>query len=221
MSQAPRAAERLRSTLIQTLAGRSESPVDPQLSGRAEVGAWVHVDVMDVIASHAVRRRRCSRLHLLLAAIAFSGCRAEPEAHLSTRIEALEPQALPPPSPPVDDAECEFVEREARKLNASLPRQLDADTAATRVTARGCALTLEYRISNLAASEVAPSGMLAMREQVVVQLCEDTAARATLERGGTFTNVYYDDASARIGEFTVGKGDCASPRSLAGESSRL
>ena len=175
---------------------------------------------MDVTASHAVRRR-CSRPRLLLAAIALSGCRAEPEPHVSTLVEALQPPALPPSPPRDDDAECEFVEREARKLNASLPRQLDADTAATRVTARGCALTLEYRISNLSASDVAPSGMLAMREQVVGQLCDDTAARATLERGGSFTNVYYDDASARIGEFTVGKGDCPSPPSLAGESSRL
>lgn len=140
---------------------------------------------------------------------------------MSTHVAALQPQALPPASPPVGDAECEFVQREARKLNASLPRQLDPDTAATRVTARGCALTLEYQISNLSASDVAPGGVLAMREQVVGQLCDDTAARATLERGGTFTNVYYDDASARIGEFTVGKGDCASPPSLAGESSRL
>lgn len=141
--------------------------------------------------------------------------------HVSTRVEALQPEVPLPSSPPLGGAECEFVEREARKLNASLPRQLDADTAATRVTARGCELTLEYRISNLSVHDVAPAGMLAMREQVTAQLCADTAARATLERGGTFTNVYFDDASARIGQFTVGKGDCTRPPTLAGESSRL
>jgi hypothetical protein len=177
-------------------------------------------EVMDVTVSHAVHRRR-SRLHLLLAAVAFSGCQTEPEARVSTRIEALQPQPPAASLPPVADAECEFVEREAQKLNTSLPRQLDADTAATRVTARGCELTLEYRISNLSASDVAPGGMAAMRGQVVEQLCEDSAARATLERGGTFTNVYYGDDSASIGQFTVRKDDCTRQPSLAGESSRL
>jgi len=175
---------------------------------------------MDVRASHALRRR-CSRLDLVLWAMALAGCRAERELEVSTRIEALQPQALAPSPPPPSDPECEFVEREARKLNASLPRQLDADTTATLVTARGCDLTLEYRISNLAASDVAPGGVLAMRGQVVEQLCDDLAARATLERGGTFTNVYYDEASARIGQFTVGARDCTRPPSLASESSRL
>lgn len=173
---------------------------------------------MDVTASHAVRRRRCSGVPLVLSALALSGCRAEHEGQVSTRVEALQP--LPTAPLPVRDPECEFVQREARKLNASLPRQLDADTAATLVTARGCDLTLEYRISNLSASDVAPSGMSAMREQVVEQLCDDTAARATLERGGTFTNVYYDGESTRIGQFTVARNDCTRP-SLDGESSRL
>lgn len=175
---------------------------------------------MDVRASHAIRRR-CSRLCLALASVALSGCRAEPEATLSTRVEALKPLTLAASPQLAGDPECDFVQHEARKLNASLPRQLDADTAATSVTANGCALTLAYRISNLSASDVAPGGMLAMRQQVTEQLCHDAAARATLERGGTFTNVYYDDESARIGEFTVGKDDCPSPPSLAGESSRL
>lgn len=169
-------------------------------------------NLMDVTASQAVRRLRCLRTHLVLVMIALSSCRAEPE--VSTTLAALQPQA-PPSPPPVADPECEFVEREARKLNASLPRQLDADTIAAAVTASGCALTLEYRISNLSTSDVAPGGIAAMREQVVEQLCDDAAARATLERGGTFTNVYYGNASARIGEFTVGRDDCAArgPRS--------
>src|SRR5687767_9156755 len=113
---------------------------------------------MDVTANHAVRPLRCLRAHVVLVFMALSSCRAEPE--VSTTVAALQPQA-PPSEPAIDDPECEFVEREARKLNASLPRQLDADTVAQAVTARGCALTLEYRISNLSASDVAPGGLAA------------------------------------------------------------
>lgn len=147
----------------------------------------------------------------VLGATLLCGCPAEPERPVSRRVEALLPgSALSPvASPP--DPRCEFVEREARKLDASLPRQLDADTAATRVTARGCDLTLEYQVLNLAAAEVAPSGMQVMRARVVAQLCTDTAARATLEHGGSFTNVYHDELRAQIGQFTVRRGDCAPP----------
>lgn len=118
---------------------------------------------------------------------------------------------------------CELVEREARKLGAAMPRRLDADTAAIGVSARGCDLTLSYQLLNLAAADVAPGGVLAMRARVVGQLCADKAARATLERGGTFTNVYFDEANARIGQFAVSAQDCelpegpATPTSLTSE----
>jgi hypothetical protein len=146
------------------------------------------------------------------------GCRAEPEAPPSVQIEALQP-AVARVAPA--DAACELAEREARKLNASLPKRLDEDTAATRVSANGCNLTLEYQMLNLAAADVAPSGMQAMRGRVVGQLCNDPAARATLVRGGTFTNVYTDEAGAPIGRFTVRVRDCATARRSADEESRL
>lgn len=145
-------------------------------------------------------------------------CRSEPEAPESVRVEALQPVAAP--AAPADAA-CEFVEREARKLGASLPKRLDADTAATRVSASGCNLTLEYQLLTLSAAEVDPDGMHAMRGRVAQQLCSDAAARATLERGGTFTNVYSDQVGARIGHFTVKARDCATARRSALEESRL
>jgi len=149
---------------------------------------------------------------------ALSGCQREHEAPRSVRIEALQPVAV---AAAPADAACEFVEREARKLGASLPKQLDEDTAATRVSASGCNLTLEYQLLTLTAAEVDPSGMHAMRGRVVGQLCTDPAARATLERGGTFTNVYNDQAGARIGHFTVKVRDCATARRSALVESRL
>lgn len=139
--------------------------------------------------------------------MALSGCRHEDATPTSVRVEAL--AARPAPAPAAGDAACEFVEREARKLNASLPKRLDEDTAATRVSALGCDLTLEYQMLNLSAHDVAPSGMHAMRARVVEQLCADTAARATLERGGTFTNLYLDQSRSPIGHFTVRVRDCS------------
>ncbi len=162
-----------------------------------------------------------SRCRSVLATIVLSACRAEPEAQISTHVEALLPASRPAAQGSPSDAACEFVEREARKLNASMPRQLDTDTAATRVTARGCALTLEYQLLNLVSAEVAPAGMQAMRARVADQLCTDLAARATLERGGTFTNVYSDQSHARIGQFTVSADDCAPPLARPREESRL
>lgn len=134
------------------------------------------------------------------------------------RVEPLQPVTV---SAARADAACDFVEREARKLGASLPKRLDEDTAATRVSASGCNLTLEYQMLTLTAAEVDPRGMHAMRGRVVSQLCSDPAARATLERGGTFTNVYNDQVGARIGHFSVKVRDCATARRSADEESRL
>jgi hypothetical protein len=150
---------------------------------------------------------------------ALSSCRDEHEPPLSVRALPLQPVAAASAAPA--DAACELVEREARKLGASLPKRLDEDTAATRVNASGCNLTLEYQLLTLTAAEVDPSGMHAMRGRVVGQLCTDPAARATLERGGTFTNVYNDQVGARIGHFTVKVRDCATARRSALEESRL
>jgi hypothetical protein len=143
----------------------------------------------------------------LAAWMALSSCRQENETAPSVRVQAL--TAAPVPAPKADDTACDFVEREARKLNASLPKRLDEDTAATRVSALGCDLTLEYQMLNLSAEDVSPSGLHAMRARVVEQLCADTAARATLERGGTFTNLYLDQSRAPIGHFTVRVRDCS------------
>lgn len=151
---------------------------------------------------------------ILLSAALLSNCAVEPEAQVSTRVEALLPRlASAAPAKPAEGP-CELVEREARKLGASMPRALDEHTRVTAVTARGCALTLEYQILDLKAADVAPMGVAAMRERVVGQLCADAAALATLQRGGSFTNIYYDEARARIGEFTVAHADCATPRPL-------
>ncbi len=76
------------------------------------------------------------------------------------------------------------------------------------MTAQGCNLTLEYELSTLTASDVASGGVPAMRQRVVAQLCSDRGARAVLERGGTFTNVYYDRVHAPIGRFSVAGEDC-------------
>jgi hypothetical protein len=131
----------------------------------------------------------------------------EDERQLVTEVAALAPRtatapALPPRSP------CPDVERQARELAAELPRQLDADTRASRVTARGCDLTLEYQLVTLSAADIAESRMRAVRGRVIEQLCSDRGALGVMQRGGRFTNVYYDRASEPIGVFTVGADDC-------------
>jgi hypothetical protein len=169
--------------------------------------------------------RGCDRttgfaLGVVVLMLAGAGCKtAEPrEREVVTQIAALEPS--PPPvaispiarsaSEPSDRARsaCPDVERQALELGAALPRQLDADTRATGVTAQGCDLTLEYELVTLAANEVAEEGLRAMRSRVTEQLCSDTGALGVMHRGGRFTNVYYDRVHAPIGVFTVAADDC-------------
>jgi hypothetical protein len=148
---------------------------------------------------------------LALAWLSCAACQSKPEEQLVTQVQALTPAA---PLAPVTTAPapCAEAERQARELGASLPRQLDEDTRATRVSAQGCHLTLEYELSTLEASEVAPGGVNAMREQLAEQLCEDRGALAVFNRGGTFTHVYYDRVHAPIGRFTVEARDCERAR---------
>jgi hypothetical protein len=175
--------------------------------------------------SSALHRSRRSgyRSLALLVGLALAGCRREPERELVTQVEALKPlEPAPAAAAPlskevlVPDAvparpgptACAEVEEQARELAAALPRQLDADTRATRVTASGCDLRLEYELLTLAASDVSERGLRAMRQHVLDRLCSDKGALAVMQRGGRFTNVYYDRVQAPIGLFTVAADDC-------------
>lgn len=159
----------------------------------------------------------------LLVAIALMGCDREPEREIVTQVAALKPVAPAPAAnavlaqhalerdevperPPV--TACSDVEKKARELAATLPRQLDADTRATRVTATGCDLRLEYELVTLAASDVSERGMRSMRRRVLDRLCADKGALAVMQRGGRFTNAYFDRDQAPIGLFTVAADDC-------------
>lgn len=166
---------------------------------------------MDVANARDRDSPRGSGRALALIAVVLWGCRVDAEPQPTVRVQALLPVAAfgaAPDAARSSDPACERVEQEARKLDDSLPKQLDADTSALRVTARGCDLTLEYQLLTLAAVEVPPSGVLAMRDRVVSQLCADPAARSTLDRGGSFTNIYRDRARAHVGQFTVSDADC-------------
>jgi hypothetical protein len=168
-------------------------------------------------------KRSGYRLLALLAGLALTGCNREPERELVTQVGALRPlEPAPAAAKPLSDqplagdevperppiTACSEVERKARELAAALPRQLDADTRATRVTASGCDLRLEYELLTLAASDVSERGLRAMRQRVSDQLCSDKGALAVMQRGGRFTNVYYDRVQAPIGLFTVAADDC-------------
>jgi hypothetical protein len=157
----------------------------------------------------------------LLLGFALAGCARERE--IVTEVEALKPLATSPtasaalteelfnrdevPERPAVTA-CSDVEKKARELAAALPRQLDADTRATHVSAKGCDLRLEYELVTLDASEVSERGMRAMRHRVLDRLCSDKGALAVMQRGGRFTNVYYDRVQAPIALFTVAADDC-------------
>jgi hypothetical protein len=156
----------------------------------------------------------------LLWAVLGVACRVapEPEAReIVTQVEALTP-ASDAPAPLAAQAEpgeaafgaarCPEVQRQASNLSAGLPRRLDADTLATAITARGCDLIFEYELTTLDAKDVAPGGMSAMSARVSDQLCSDRGALGVMQRGGRFTNVYYDRARVQIGLFTVTADDC-------------
>jgi hypothetical protein len=108
----------------------------------------------------------------------------------------------------VGDRHCPDVQRQARALGGGLPRRLDDDTRVTAITARGCDLVFEYELTTLDAKDVAAGGMAAMSTRVGDQLCSDPGALGVMQRGGRFTNVYYDRARVQIGLFTVAADDC-------------
>jgi len=153
-------------------------------------------------------------LGVLVFGLASSGCRTEAaEAReIVTSVAALTPELTSPVPSPVDFAPtrvvCPEVARQARELQATLPQQLDADTLATGVSARGCDLTLEYQLLTLAAKDVTDKGLRAMRSRVSDQLCADRGALAVMQRGGRFTNIYYDRGHTQIGLFSVAAEDC-------------
>jgi hypothetical protein len=179
------------------------------------------------MCSHLIRRWRgwlTSCIALLGASVVACQARPEPARELSTSVSALSPatgerataRALETRAA-LDRAEslarepsrvCPDVELQARAISATLPRVLDADTVATKVAAEGCDLTLEYQLVTLAARDVQERGVLAMRSRVIDQLCKDSGALGVMQRGGRFTNVYYDGAQTRIGLFTVAADDC-------------
>jgi hypothetical protein len=157
----------------------------------------------------------------LLGCSSLLACESEKQPRWVTQVQSLSPApaaapgisaspapAASPVAPQVTASPCVEAERQARELSASLPQQLDADTRATRVTARGCDLTMEYELSTLLAVEVAPGAVDAMQERVIGQLCMDRGALAVLQRGGVFTNAYYDRVHAPIGHFSVAIEDC-------------
>ena len=173
---------------------------------------------------------------LLLAMIGGTGCRSERragavEADVVTQVQMLRPasdrvavNAAPPAQmDSVDEwAEyCRQVERQARDTNASLPKRLDKDTSATRVVAYGCDVVLEYAMLDLRVGEVALEGVRALRSDVLDKLCSDHGARGVLEHGGSFTNVYRDDESALIDQFTIAEADCWDRRSANGAPARI
>ena len=164
--------------------------------------------------------KRCGRLAVAVGmTLTLGGCRAshaEGLGEVVTEVHALSPSSVGMARQELERevvAEptvimCPDVQEQARELDATLPRQLDADTRATRVTALGCDLTLEYELVTLSANDVSESGMRAMRGQVTTQLCSDRGALGVMHRGGRFTNVYYDRARSPIGLFTVAADDC-------------
>lgn len=172
---------------------------------------------LEVRPSGVVEQMR--RLAMAMAVtLAIGGCRAsgaERSREIVTEVEALQPARVGLAAPELNGdsvveppSVCPDVQEQARELGATLPQQLDADTRATGVTARGCDLTLEYELVTLSAREVSESGMRAMRGEVTARLCSDKGALGVMHRGGRFTNVYYDRARAPIGLFTVAADDC-------------
>ena len=169
----------------------------------------------------------------LSTGIALAACDlgAKPERQIVTQVRALAPAAPGvklakaadrqrsadeeraaferddvPERPPV--TACSDVEHKARALAAELPRQLDPDTRATAVSAKGCDLRFDYELSTLSARDVSERGMRAMRRQVLDRLCNDKGALAVMQRGGRITNVYTDREHEPIGLFTVAADDC-------------
>jgi hypothetical protein len=122
------------------------------------------------------------------------------------RAERPEPDAI-------DEANvyCRQVEQQARETHAGLPKRLDRDTSATRVVAYGCDVVLEYAMHDLNAEDVAAEGVRALRAEVVNKLCSDGGARGVMNHGGSFTNVYRDQRSALIDQFTITAEACAEP----------
>lgn len=138
---------------------------------------------------------------------------ARDSASASTADAVAGPRAERPEPDAIDEANvyCRQVEQQARETHAGLPRRLDRDTSATRVVAYGCDVVLEYAMHDLDAEDVVAGGLRALRAEVINKLCGDAGARGVMNRGGSFTNVYRDQRSALIDQFTITAEACAEP----------
>lgn len=103
---------------------------------------------------------------------------------------------------------CLQVQVITQRTGAAMPTRLDEDTLALAATASGCDVVLRYGLTTLALEQIAPTGLAAMREQVVAQLCSEAQARGVMEHNGSFTSVYEDKSGRSIGQFRVALPDC-------------
>lgn len=191
--------------LLVLSACRSEPAALGTLDGEASIVTQVQMarPAADRVASSSDSR---------LAPALGSAALAERAAGVAAG-EAPAGDLAPPPPDAIDEANvyCRQVEQQARETHAGLPKRLDRDTSATRVVAYGCDVVLEYAMHDLNVEDVLAEGVRALRAEVVKKLCTDGGARGVMNHGGSFTNVYRDQRSALIDQFTITAEDCASP----------
>jgi hypothetical protein len=208
----------------------SDAPFAGCWLSRASAAAAALLGLMGVIgcrserSAGAAEREIVTRVEMVRPAVERVRAQAatsaktagDPAAVRASAAEAAEADAVE------ETAEyCKKVELQARETNASLPKRLDKDTSATRVVAYGCDVVLEYAMLDLRVGDVALAGVTALRGEVLEKLCSDGGARGVLNHGGSFTNVYRDDQSALIDQFTIAEADCWDRRSADGTPARI
>lgn len=102
------------------------------------------------------------------------------------------------------------LQKEAEKINATLPQMISKEIQIIRVVARNyneLALvnkTLFYEASDLDITTMES----ALKPQTLRSLCSDPDVLEMMKRGISYTYVYFDKTDKYIGEFTVTPGDC-------------
>jgi len=95
-----------------------------------------------------------------------------------------------------------FTRESAKKMNATLPKQIDETTRLESVSPQGTQLTYHYRVS-FALADLKPGAFDAFKPSVAAKVCNAADMKAVIGMGGSYRYEWIDKNGAAIGSLLV------------------
>lgn len=111
--------------------------------------------------------------------------------------------------PPDDPRSAAFLNRVAANINPLFPRQVDAETEITRVSALDGILVYHYRFINVASADVPRAVLARLRPTVMRSSCANEGTLNNFIRRDITLRYSYSDKSGRaLASFDITRADC-------------